>query len=117
MGIYKDQKPHHPGEVLLEQFLTPLNISQLQFVKHLGGTWTQPKLSAIITGKRTITEAIALDFADALGTSPEFWLNLQVDFSLWEAKRKHRKVKMLPKLKRHKLTHPLVVGLDMLEQN
>lgn len=117
MGIYNYQKPSPPGEILLEQFLNPLNISQTQFVKHLGGTWTQPKLSAIITGKRSITEAIALDFADALGTTPEFWLNLQVDYSLWEAKRRHRKLRMLPKLKRHKLTHPLVVGFDMLERN
>ncbi|MBI3211075.1 MAG: HigA family addiction module antidote protein, partial [Simkania negevensis] len=63
------RKPTLPGEILLEEFLNPLGISQTAFVEHLGGTWTQPKLSAIIRGKRAITEEIALDFADALGTT------------------------------------------------
>lgn len=73
------RKPTLPGKVLLEEFLLPLGISQTEFVEHLGGTWSQPKLSAIISGKRSITEEIALDFADALGTSPDLWLGLQMD--------------------------------------
>jgi len=68
------RKPTLPGKILLEEFLIPLGISQSKFAEHLGGSWTQPKLSAIIKGKRAITEEIALDFADALGTSPEFWM-------------------------------------------
>ena len=44
------------------------------------------QLSAIIHRKRAITEEIALDFADALGTSPEFWMGLQTDINLWEAR-------------------------------
>ena len=73
--------PTSPGAILLEEFLLPLGISQMDFVRHLGGTWTQPKLSAIIHGTRSITEEIALDLADALGTSPEFWLGLQSDIN------------------------------------
>lgn len=101
----KYRKPIHPGEILWEEFLLPLEISQSDFVRHLGGTWTQPKLSAIIRGKRAVTEAIALDFSDALGTSPEFWINLQIDVNLWEAKRRRKKVRPLvkPKVrKRHR---------------
>lgn len=89
------RKPTLPGEILLEEFLNPLGISQTTFVEHLGGTWTQPKLSAIIRGKRAITEEIALDFADALGTTAEFWIGLQNDIDLWEASRKRRKIKPL----------------------
>jgi antitoxin HigA-1 len=86
------RKPTAPGKILLEEFLLPLGISQSDFAKHLGGSWTQPKLSAIISGKRSITEEIALDFADALGTTPEFWIGLQMDIYLWEASQKHKKI-------------------------
>jgi|GEM_PF-1214858 len=86
------RKPTSPGKILLEEFLMPLMISQREFALHLGGSWTQPKLSAIIHGKRSITEDIALDFADAFGTSPEFWMGLQADINLWEAKQKRKKI-------------------------
>lgn len=89
------RKPTSPGEILLEEFLNPLEISQSTFAKHLGGTWTQPKLSAIISGKRSITEEIALDFADALGTTAEFWIGLQNDVNLWEASQNRHKIKRI----------------------
>ncbi len=95
----KNRQPVHPGEVILEEFLKPLGLSQEQFVKHLGGTWTQPKISAIINKKRAITESIALDFADVFGTTPEFWLNLQNRYDLWIAKQEHKKLRRLPGLK------------------
>ncbi len=84
--------PTHPGEILWEEFLVPMKMSQIAFVEHLGGSWTQPKLSAIINGKRGVTEAIALDLADALGTTPQLWLNLQSNYNLWHAKKEHEKV-------------------------
>ncbi|MBS0653188.1 MAG: HigA family addiction module antidote protein [Verrucomicrobia bacterium] len=99
----KHRKPIHPGEILWEEFLKPLGILQGELVDHLGGTWTQPKLSAIIRGKRAVTESIALDLADALGTSPEFWINLQNDVNLWEAKRGRKKIRILPHLSRRRL--------------
>jgi antitoxin HigA-1 len=96
------RKPTEPGKILLEEFLNPLNITQAKFVEHLGGSWTQPKLSAIINGKKSITESIALDFADALGTSPEFWIGLQTDVKLWQASQKRKKISPLhiPRTKR-----------------
>ncbi len=64
----KNRPPTHPGEILLEEFLKPLKISQEQFSRHLGGSWTQPKISEIINKKRRVTEAIALEFVNAHGT-------------------------------------------------
>ena len=95
----KNRPPTHPGEILLEEFLKPLGLSQEQFARHLDGSWTQPKISEIINKKRRITEVIALDFADALGTSAEFWLNLQTRYDLWLAKQKHEPIPLLPDLK------------------
>lgn len=91
--------PTHPGEILLEEFLKPLELSQEQFAKHLGSSWTQPKISEIINKKRRITESIALDFADALGTSPEFWINLQYRYDLWFAKQDHRPISRIPEMR------------------
>ncbi len=87
----KKRKPTHPGEILLEEFLKPMNISQAKFVRHLGGTWTYAKLNEIIHGKRGITTGTAIDLGMALGTTPIFWLNLQLQCDLWEAAQyKHR---------------------------
>lgn len=94
-------RPPHPGEILWEEFLKPLEISQTEFVEHLDGSWTQPKLSAIVRGKRSITEAIALDLADALGTSAEFWINLQKGVDLWDARQHHKKIKIFPLLRQN----------------
>ncbi len=94
--------PTHPGEILVEEFLRPLRLSQEQLVKHLGKAWTQPKLSDIINKKRRVTESIALDFADAFGTSPEFWLNLQYRYDLWFAQQTHKPILLLPELRRTK---------------
>jgi addiction module HigA family antidote len=95
----KNRAPAHPGEILLEEFLIPLGLSQGRFAAHLGGSWTQPKISEIINKKRRITEAIALDFADAFGSSAEFWLNLQIAYDLWYAKQDHDPIPILPELK------------------
>ena len=95
----KNRAPTHPGEILLEEFLKPLNLSQGELAQHLSGSWTQPKISGIINGKRRITEIIALDFADAFGTSAEFWLNLQNHYDLWHARENHAPIPLLPTLK------------------
>lgn len=86
----KNRRPTHPGEMLLEEFLKPMGISQLRFAKHLG--WTQAKLNEIIKGKRGVTPETALGFADALGTSPDLWLDLQLHCDLYDAIRKHQRV-------------------------
>jgi len=89
----QNRAPTHPGEMLQLEFLDPLSITQTELANHL--KWTHAKVNELIRGKRGITPESALCLADALGTSPELWLNLQRDFDLWEAEREHKKIKPL----------------------
>ena len=91
----KYRKPTHPGKILLDHFLKPMGISQSYFARHLGGSWTTAKVNEIIKGRRGITEQTALDFADALGTTPQFWLNLQLNLNLWAALQKHVEIELI----------------------
>lgn len=74
------KNPFHPGEILLEEFLEPKGMTQTEFARHL--CWTKARLNELIRGKRGITAASALDLADALGTSPKLWMNLQATYDL-----------------------------------
>ncbi len=84
------KNPFHPGEILLEEFLEPKGVTQAAFAEKLG--WTTTRLNELIKGKRGITAAAALDLADALGTSPKLWMNLQATFDLDKAARTRRVV-------------------------
>ena len=77
--------PTHPGEMLLEEFLKPLGISQSAFAVRLGISF--PRLNEIIRGKRSVTSDTALRLAHVLGMSADFWLGLQQDWELWHALR------------------------------
>lgn len=79
------QNPFHPGEILLEEFLIPINITQAQFAEQLG--WTKAKLNELIKGKRGITADSALDLAEALGTSAKVWMNMQGTYDLHQARK------------------------------
>jgi addiction module antidote protein, HigA family len=85
--------PTHPGEILLEEFLVPMNVSQVAFAAHIGVP--VQRVNEIIRGKRGITPETAWLFAQALGTSPEFWLNLQSNYDLVRFRPK-RQVKRMP---------------------
>ncbi len=75
----------HPGEVLLEEFLTPMGISQNALAR---ATAVPPRrINEIVLGKRGVTADTAVRLAAALGTSERFWLGLQDDFDLQEAHR------------------------------
>jgi antitoxin HigA-1 len=84
----RPNNPIHPGEMLLEEFLVPTEKSQTAFSAELG--WTPAKLNELIKGKRGITADSALDLAEALGTSPEIWMNLQVMWDLRQAEKKRK---------------------------
>ena len=79
----KPRKPIHPGEMLLEEFLRPRGMSQREFAEKLD--WTKAKLNELVRGKRGVTADSALDLAEALGTSPELWMNLQMMWDLRKA--------------------------------
>ncbi len=81
--------PIHPGEMLREEFLVPAGLSQRELAKRLG--WTVAKLNELINGKRGVTADSALDLADELKTSPELWLNLQMQFDLKRAETRRSK--------------------------
>ncbi len=74
------KNPFHPGEMLLEEFLEPMGLTQADFAKKL--KWTKAKLNELIKGKRGITADTALDLAEALGTSAKLWMNLQATYDL-----------------------------------
>ena len=92
----KNRPPTHPGEMLLEEFLKPLGVSQRELATHLN--WTTTRLNEIIKGRRQVSVESALALGGALNTGPEFWLNLQRDWDLWHSLRKHRKVEPLQQL-------------------
>jgi addiction module HigA family antidote len=79
------KSPFHPGKILLEEFLEPMNMTQAAFAEKIG--WTKTRLNELIKGKRGITAASALDLAEALGTSPKLWMNLQATYDLDKAVR------------------------------
>ncbi len=87
----------HPGEVLLEEFLKPLNISAYKLSKDIG--IPQTRTSEIIRGNRSITADTALRFSYYFGNSAKFWLGLQNDFDLEKEKkikaRDFRKIKRI----------------------
>ena len=78
--------PFHPGAILLEEFLQPAGITHTAFAKKLG--WTRTRLNELIRGKRGVTADAALDLAEALGTSPKLWLNLQGTYDLAQAMKR-----------------------------
>jgi len=89
----KKRPPTHPGEMLLKEFLEPAGITQTQFSQHIG--WTYARLNEIINGKRGVSADSALTLSEALGNTPQFWLNLQRNWELWHALQNHKEVKPL----------------------
>jgi addiction module HigA family antidote len=84
--------PTHPGEMLLEEFLKPLGITQSAFAARLGVSF--PRLNEIINGKRSVTPDTALRLARVTGMSADFWLGLQQDWDLWHALRSDEAAKI-----------------------
>lgn len=76
----KKQTPVHPGEVLIEEFLIPLELSQNRLAVHIGVS--PRRINEIVLGKRRITAETALRLARYFDTTPKFWLGLQADYDL-----------------------------------
>ncbi|RJQ41971.1 MAG: addiction module antidote protein, HigA family [Anaerolineaceae bacterium] len=72
--------PLHPGEVLLEEYLKPLGLSQTQLALNM--RVPAQRINEIVNGKRAITPETAVRLALVIGTTPEFWLSLQDDYDL-----------------------------------
>lgn len=74
--------PTHPGEMLLEEFLKPLELTQTEAAKRLGISFV--RLNEIVNGRRGVTPDTALRLSRLLGTTPDFWLNGQLAWDLWQ---------------------------------
>ena len=85
----KRLKNIHPGQILQEEFLTPLNITAYRLAKETG--IPQTRISQILQYKRSVSADTAIRFSKFFGTSPQFWLGLQNDFDLEEEMFKKKK--------------------------
>jgi addiction module HigA family antidote len=78
--------PSHPGEILAEEFLTPMDLTQQALADRMNVSVQTVNL--LVKGKRGVTADTALLLARELKTTPEFWMNLQVSYDLWVAQQK-----------------------------
>jgi len=89
--IPKYGPPTHPGEMLMEEFLKPLKITQSELAEKLGVSY--PRVNELIHGKRGVTPDTALRLEQLFGMEAQFWLNLQLAWDLYQ-----EKIKRLPAL-------------------
>lgn len=82
------REPTHPGEMLLEEFLGPMNVTQRQLAEGIHVSYQ--RINELINGKRGITPSTALRLAKFFGMSPDFWLNLQMRWDLYRALARER---------------------------
>ena len=75
--------PTHPGEMLLEEFLKPLGLTQTELAERLGVSY--PRVNELVHGKRNMTPDTALRLERLLGVEAQFWLNLQLAWDLYHA--------------------------------
>jgi len=88
--IPTDREPTHPGEMLLEEFLIPMNITQRQLADAIQVPYQ--RINEIINGKRGVTSSTALRLAKYFGNTPDFWMNLQLRTDLYDATRKEESI-------------------------
>jgi len=89
----RNRIPTHPGEILLEEYLKPLGVTQVAFARHIGVP--VQRINELIRGKRGVTPETAWLLSQALGTTPQFWVNAQAnhDLMLNRPKRSVRKLR------------------------
>ncbi|MDF5710450.1 MAG: HigA family addiction module antitoxin [Nostoc sp. S4] len=81
MRIPKKRPPTHPGEILLQDFLEPMGISQTELAQGIHVSFQ--RINELVNGKRGVTPSTALRLSKFLGNSSEFWLNLQQNWDLY----------------------------------
>lgn len=80
-----DREPTHPGEMLLREFLLPLDLTQQQLADAIRVPYR--RVNEIVRGRRGVTSSTALRLAKFFGDSPGFWMNLQLRWDLYQAQR------------------------------
>jgi antitoxin HigA-1 len=96
--VPKNRPPTHPGEMLLEEFVKPLGIRQTELAERLGVSY--PRLNEILHTKRAVTPDTALRLEQVFGMEAQFWLNLQVAWDLYHARRSPH-ARKIGRIRRH----------------
>ena len=98
-----DREPTHPGEMLQEEFLLPIGMTQ----RHLAGAIQVPyqRVNEIVRGRRGVTPSTALRLSRFFGTSPGFWMNLQLRWDLYHAQRSE--AEQIEAIRPHEPVHAL----------
>lgn len=84
--IPKNRAPTSPGEILLEEFLKPMGITQTALAERM--SVPLQRVNTLINGKRAVSADTALLLSEVFGTSPEFWMNLQAGRDLYDARQR-----------------------------
>ena len=91
-----DRMPTPPGEMLLEEFIKPLGLTQGELADQL--KISRVSVNEIVNGRRGITPGTALRLAKALGTTPEFWLNGQISLDLYKAEHDEDQIRAVEQI-------------------
>ena len=89
MRIPTNREPTHPGEMLREEFLLPMNITQRELADAIHVPYQ--RINELVNKKRGVTPSTALRLSKFFGVSPDFWLNLQMRFELFKAQNIEQK--------------------------
>ena len=93
--MVKRRKPTHPGEILDELYIKPLKLNLQKLADRLG--IARNTLFKIRAGAASVTPSIALSLAEAFDTTPQLWLNLQINYDLWVGEHGHKHVQPIIK--------------------
>ncbi|MDZ4877724.1 MAG: putative HTH-type transcriptional regulator YbaQ [Chroococcidiopsis cubana SAG 39.79] len=88
MKIPKYRPPTHPGEILLLDFLEPLGLTQQDLANNIHVPYQ--RVNELVNGKRGVTPSTALRLSKFFGNSPEFWLNLQQNWQLYQTLKEEK---------------------------
>ena len=84
----KNRRPIHPGEIIRFEYLEPLNLTQQKLADAIGVT--RVRINEIILGKRSVTPDTAFRLAKFFNTTPDFWINLQMNVDMWDTLKTHK---------------------------
>lgn len=90
MRLPTHRAPTHPGEILLYEFLEPMGVSQKELAEAIHVPYQ--RINELVNGKRGITPSTALRLSKYFGNSPDFWLNLQMRWDLYRARKQEEKI-------------------------
>ncbi len=88
LRIPTNREPTHPGEMLLEEFLTPMQITQRELAKKINVSYQ--RINELVNKKRGVTPSLALRLSKFFGMSADFWLNLQIRWDLYKAQKEDK---------------------------